>query len=80
MNQITKCFNKKIGVVKMRKIFENKIFAVIWTVVRIWVGVQWLQAGWGKVTGGFDATGFLHEQLLKQAERHQLFKLGTEHS
>lgn len=49
----------------MRKIFENKIFAVVWTVVRVWLGVQWLQAGWGKVTGGFDATGFLHGAVAK---------------
>ncbi|MBS4208336.1 DoxX family protein [Bacillus sp. FJAT-50079] len=49
----------------MRKWFENKIVAVVWTVLRVWLGVQWLQAGWGKVTGGFDASGYLQGAIAK---------------
>ncbi|GIN61812.1 hypothetical protein J27TS8_18050 [Robertmurraya siralis] len=38
---------------------ENNIVAVILTVVRIYLGWAWMTAGWGKITGGFDASGFL---------------------
>lgn len=33
--------------------------AGILTVVRIYLGWAWMTAGWGKITGGFDASGFL---------------------
>lgn len=49
----------------MRKWYENKGIAVIWTVLRVWLGVQWLTAGWGKVTGGFDAGGFIQGAIAK---------------
>ncbi|MGM0846259.1 MAG: DoxX family protein [Bacillota bacterium] len=39
--------------------------AMIWTVLRIWLGIQWLEAGWHKVVDGFDATGFLHGAIAK---------------
>ena len=32
-------------------LFGNLIMAPIWTLVRLYVGWQWLQAGWHKVTG-----------------------------
>ncbi|WP_449619822.1 DoxX family protein [Robertmurraya sp. Marseille-Q9965] len=38
---------------------ENNIVAGILTVVRIYLGWAWMTAGWGKLTGGFDAAGFL---------------------
>ncbi|WP_019155284.1 DoxX family membrane protein [Robertmurraya massiliosenegalensis] len=38
---------------------ENNIVAGILTVVRIYLGWAWMTAGWGKITGGFDAGGFL---------------------
>lgn len=38
---------------------ENNIVAAILTVVRIYLGWAWMTAGWGKITGGFDASGFL---------------------
>jgi thiosulfate dehydrogenase (quinone) large subunit len=38
---------------------ENKIAAGILTVLRLYLGYSWLTAGWGKLTGGFDASGFL---------------------
>jgi thiosulfate dehydrogenase (quinone) large subunit len=37
----------------------NKIAAALFTVIRIYLGYAWLTAGWGKITGGFDASGFL---------------------
>ncbi|MFB3789606.1 MAG: hypothetical protein ACE15F_24895 [bacterium] len=30
-------------------IFKNKKYAVLWTILRVWVGYQWLEAGWHKV-------------------------------
>lgn len=41
--------------------------AVAWTILRIWLGIQWLEAGWGKVTGGFDAGGFMQGAIAKAA-------------
>ena len=38
---------------------ENKISAAILTVLRLYLGYEWLTAGFHKLTGGFDASGFL---------------------
>lgn len=38
---------------------ENKIAAGILTVFRLFLGYTWITAGWGKITGGFDASGYL---------------------
>ena len=38
---------------------ENKVAAYILTVLRLYLGYEWLTAGFHKITGGFDATGFL---------------------
>ncbi|CEG28045.1 DoxX family protein [Bacillus sp. B-jedd] len=38
---------------------ENKIAAALLAVLRIYLGYAWLTAGYHKITGGFDAAGFL---------------------
>jgi thiosulfate dehydrogenase [quinone] large subunit len=38
---------------------ENKVAAYILTVLRLYLGYEWLTAGFHKIIGGFDATGFL---------------------
>ncbi|GAE27264.1 D-tyrosyl-tRNA deacylase [Halalkalibacter wakoensis JCM 9140] len=38
---------------------ENKYAAGIWLVLRVYLGWSWLTAGWGKVTGDFNAGGYL---------------------
>lgn len=38
---------------------ENNLVAAILTLLRVYLGWSWMTAGWGKVTGGFDASGFL---------------------
>lgn len=54
---------------------------VIWTILRIWIGWQWLTSGWGKVFGegrgvwvggkaGIAITGFLKGALGKTAGEH----------
>ncbi len=35
-----------------RFLFASKAMAPFWTIVRIYLGWQWLTSGWGKVTGG----------------------------
>lgn len=38
---------------------ENKVAAVILTILRVCLGYNWMTAGFHKITGGFDASGFL---------------------
>ena len=38
---------------------ENKISAAILTIIRLYLGYAWFTAGFHKITGGFDASGFL---------------------
>jgi thiosulfate dehydrogenase (quinone) large subunit len=38
---------------------ENKIAAGLFAALRIYLGYAWMTAGYGKLTGGFDASGFL---------------------
>jgi thiosulfate dehydrogenase [quinone] large subunit len=45
----------------------SKYAAVILTLVRIYVGYEWMKAGWHKITGAkaFDAAGFLKGAIAK---------------
>lgn len=43
----------------------NKWAAGLLLVVRVYIGWTWLTAGWHKLTGGFDAGGFLKGALAK---------------
>ena len=38
---------------------ENKISAAILTIISLYLGYAWFTAGFGKLTGGFDASGYL---------------------
>lgn len=38
---------------------NNKIVAGVLAFIRIYIGYQWLTAGWSKAMGGFDASGFI---------------------
>ena len=44
---------------QMAKRYEGKAMAGIWTLLRVWLGIQLAQAPMGKVLGGFDATGYI---------------------
>lgn len=35
----------------MSKVFKNPYWSILWTVIRLYVGYEWLTAGWEKVTG-----------------------------
>lgn len=39
-------------------------------VLRLYLGYAWLTAGWGKVTGDFDASGFLKGAIAKASGDH----------
>lgn len=43
----------------MNFIRNNKIFAGVLAFIRIYIGYQWITAGWGKAMNGFDASGFI---------------------
>jgi len=49
---------------------ENIYVSYLLTVFRLYLGWQWLQAGWGKITGGFDASGFLESAVKKAVGEH----------
>lgn len=54
----------------MRTFLKGPKMAIIWTVLRVWLGIQWLEAGFHKLTGGFDAGGFLQGALAKAGGEH----------
>ena len=42
------------------KWMQGPKMAVVWTIFRIWLGIQWIEGGWEKISGGgFDASGFM---------------------
>jgi thiosulfate dehydrogenase [quinone] large subunit len=49
---------KELIVMVIRWLRENKYAAGLLLVLRVYLGWQWLSAGWHKL-GGFDASGFL---------------------
>ncbi|AEP01113.1 DoxX family protein [Weizmannia coagulans] len=49
------------------KWYHDSKVSIIWAIIRIWLGIQWLEAGLHKLTGGFDAAGFLKGALAKTA-------------
>jgi len=58
---------------------NNKIAAAVLTFLRVYIGWQWLTAGWGKITGeGFDASGYLtgavnNEAVIEQYPTYHAF-------
>ena len=60
------------------KSFKHKYFNILWAALRIWLGYQWLVAGFGKVTGsgwvgssaGTAITGFLKGAVAKAGGDH----------
>ncbi|MGV3465370.1 MAG: DoxX family membrane protein [Heyndrickxia sp.] len=44
--------------------------AIVWTVLRIWLGLQWIEAATEKLTHGFNAMGFLQGALANAKGDH----------
>lgn len=49
---------------------ENVVAATMLTLLRLYIGYEWLVAGWGKITGDFNTTGFLNGAIAKAAGDH----------
>lgn len=62
------------------KIFRDKRFAILWTILRIWLGYEWISAGIEKISNpawvgskaGVAVTGFLKGALAKATGDHPL--------
>lgn len=50
---------------KMLEYFKGAKGSWIWLVIRLYVGYQWMTAGWHKLVDGFDASGFLKGAIAK---------------
>lgn len=48
----------------MRKHLNGKIVAFTLTIVRVWLGFQWLEAGYSKIKSGFEVGGFLQGVIV----------------
>ncbi|OWA35964.1 Crp/Fnr family transcriptional regulator [Saccharibacillus sp. O16] len=48
----------------------NKVAMWLLTVLRVYIGYKWITGGWGKLTGGFDASGFLQGALAQAGGEH----------
>lgn len=46
-----------------RWLFRSRQASILWLIVRLWLGWQWLSAGWGKLTG--SASWFSHPTGLQ---------------
>lgn len=46
---------------------HNKVFSGVLALIRVYLGVTWLTAGIGKVTAGFDASGFIQGAIAGAA-------------
>jgi len=50
---------------------ENSIASGILALIRLYLGYQFLTAGWGKITGGaFDASGFINGAIAGATGEH----------
>lgn len=54
----------------MMKWWKTPQVSVAWTILRIWLGVQWIQGGWHKVVDGFDASGFIQGAIAGASGDH----------
>jgi thiosulfate dehydrogenase (quinone) large subunit len=50
---------------KMNATAKNNVINGFWTIIRIWLGIQWITGGFHKVVDGFDASGFMAGAIAK---------------
>ena len=74
-----------------RFLFNSRQGALIWLVVRVWLGYQWLHAGWEKITGTSGGTfawhvGYTNDSWLRSSAglkgfaTYAIKEAGTEHA
>ncbi len=51
---------------------ESNIAAGALTLIRLYLGWHFLTAGWGKISGGFDASGFLKGAIANPVVSHDV--------
>lgn len=51
----------------MRIHLNGRIVALIMTIVRVWLGLQWLEAGFHKIKSGFEVSGFLQGAIASSS-------------
>lgn len=53
---------------------ENTVAAIIFTIFRVYLGIEWVKAGWEKVAADkpFDAAGFLKGAVGKSTGEHPM--------
>lgn len=49
---------------------EHSTASWLLLIIRLWLGWKWLSSGWGKVTEGFDASGYLQGAIAKAGGEH----------
>ncbi|MFT4413843.1 DoxX family protein [Fredinandcohnia humi] len=49
---------------------EHVSASAILAVLRLYLGYHWITGGWGKITGGFDSTGYLQGAIAKATGEH----------
>lgn len=54
----------------VRLLRENKVVSYLLLMARLYLGWTWLTAGWGKLVGEFDTTGYLREAVGQAAGDH----------
>ena len=57
---------KKFGLIHINR---TKV-AIIWTILRIWLGLQWIEAGYYKIKSGFEVSGFLQGAIANARGDH----------
>ena len=55
----------------MKKHLNGTKLAFVWSILRIWLGLQWIEQGYYKISsGGFDASGFLQGAIANAGGDH----------
>jgi len=55
----------------MKKHLNVTKLAFVWSILRIWLGLQWIEQGYYKISsGGFDASGFLQGAIANAGGDH----------
>ncbi|MBA9028206.1 DoxX family protein [Peribacillus huizhouensis] len=50
---------------------SGPVISGVWTVLRVWLGIQWVMGGWSKLTSGeFNAGGFIQGAIANAGGDH----------